>query len=130
MAQEEARQAPGQRFLKRLAALALCASVAACYQITGAAPQPPMSRAPTVTHTYIAVNWVEDVDAIAKACNGEMGAIIVGCAHVEFIEADTSVCTIWAPQPHDFNDLVRLVILGHEVFHCFGARHDVAGPPH
>jgi hypothetical protein len=97
-------------------ALAACA-----YQITGYTHQPELTQNATVNRTTITVHWTDDVDEISRLCGSDK--IYVGCADVVMVSPTTSRCTMWLPQPKDFNDEVRLKILGHEAWHCFGARH-------
>lgn len=40
-------------------------------------------------------------------------------------ESDTSVCEVVAPKPKNFADWKNLSLLGHEIWHCFGAKHVV-----
>jgi hypothetical protein len=108
----------------RQAALGLLGgmALAACaYQITGYTHQPDLVRNAVVNRTTITVNWTDDVDEISKICGSDR--IAVGCAKVLPVSPTMNLCTIWVPQPKDFNDEVRLAILGHEALHCFGADH-------
>jgi hypothetical protein len=36
---------------------------------------------------------------------------------------DVSICEIYAPRPENFDDSIALENLGHEAWHCLGARH-------
>jgi hypothetical protein len=108
----------------RQAALALLggmALVACAFQITGYTHQPDLTRNPEVNRTTITVHWTDDVEVIGRQCGRDK--IYVGCADVTRESPASNRCTIWVPQPKDFNDEVRLKILGHEALHCFGASH-------
>jgi hypothetical protein len=43
-----------------------------------------------------------------------------GCA---MLDDDGENCLIIAVEPDNFQDRERLAVLGHEAWHCFGARH-------
>lgn len=104
-------------------ALVLTLGLAACeYQVTGYPQQPAMTAAPLVTDTSLHIHWHSSVDEIAKVCPAKDGEILYGCATWN-LYGTMSVCDVQALMPKDFNDVVRLIILGHEVFHCLGAQH-------
>ena len=50
----------------------------------------------------------------------EGGPIIHGCAARN---PDGKSCVIYVVQPRNFQDDGRLAVLGHEFWHCLGARH-------
>lgn len=108
-------------------ALALaCLLLAACeYQVTGYDKQPPLTHDSDATYTFVAVKWVDGVDALRDKCVAVPNRIIEACAHVvrDGKFADTTSCTIYAIKPRDFNDQILLVTLGHEFWHCLGATH-------
>jgi hypothetical protein len=116
------------RRLVRTTALAAAAALQlllpACsvlsHQITGYPTQPAMTQPPVVQTTTVEVNWTADVDEIGKHCGQDK--IYYGCASYTPVLGH-GICTVWAPLPSSFNDLVRLAILGHEFLHCLGARH-------
>lgn len=79
----------------------------------------------TWTKTTIKVIWVNKSE-IDKVCSDlgtkdGGGAQYGGCARSSPLEVN--VCEVYAPQPENFNDDTALVNLGHEVWHCFGAKH-------
>lgn len=73
----------------------------------------------------IEVHWVSK-SKISDKCK-QLGAkpltnTYAGCARSK--PSDKSICEIYVVQPNGFNDDYRLEILGHEVYHCLGAKHD------
>ena len=68
------------------------------------------------------ISWT-GLNEINKHCPPkEEGTISVGCADFK-VTGLNSICTIWVEEPLDFNDQTRLAVLGHEFWHCAGARH-------
>lgn len=69
----------------------------------------------------ITVRWVpaDGIDAACKAAGADDGAQFAACA-----ASGKTRCTILAVQPRSFDDAAGLRTLGHEAWHCFGARHD------
>jgi hypothetical protein len=58
---------------------------------------------------------------VAAMCGGKPGQVSVhGCS---MQDAGTGRCLIFVVAPHDFQDVERLAVLGHELWHCQGARH-------
>ncbi len=68
----------------------------------------------------ITVRWTDarDVDAVCKAAGATDGERFEACA-----ASGATTCTIYAAQPRNFEDRAALQALGHEAWHCFGARH-------
>ncbi|HEY4530141.1 MAG TPA: hypothetical protein VIG97_07415 [Luteimonas sp.] len=68
----------------------------------------------------VTVEWVaaRDVDAVCKAAGAADGERFEACA-----ASGPTTCTIYAVQPRNFEDRAALQALGHEAWHCFGARH-------
>lgn len=100
-------------------ALALAATAACAFQITGYTEQPKTLSKATMDRTSVEIHWVKDVDALFEHCTQTPGIVIVACARREWW-----TCQVWAVQPDDFNDVAKLAILGHEIWHCLGAQHD------
>jgi hypothetical protein len=98
--------------------LALVA-LSACYTITEYPHQAAITREPYLDRVIVYVHW-ETMEQINKSCP-DIG-FIYACARLEIVGTE-AVCHIHAVRPKDFNDVVPLQILGHEVFHCFGASH-------
>lgn len=105
--------------------LPLLASVllTGCYSIT----KYPDLELPTITKSTtttvkVYVQWHESVDSITKACSDNKNILIYGCA-VSFTSKENSICIIHAMEPKNFSDAPKLAILGHEFWHCLGARH-------
>lgn len=75
------------------------------------------------TTVLVHIIWFKtfrEVDAACKALSNEPPSIgdemIVGCYYYPTL-------TIYAVEPHSFNDEQRLEILGHEFWHALGAQH-------
>lgn len=70
----------------------------------------------------IHIRWARDVRHAIQLC-AEAGPRIkkalASCAW-----GTSEGCNVVAVQPKDFYDIRALAILGHEVWHCFGATHD------
>lgn len=93
-----------------------------CYSITHYPEQQDTISKSTITHTEVRVIWHKSVDEINAACRFKTNRITYACASV-FIQNQRSICLIHTIEPNDFTDQVRLMILGHEFWHCLGARH-------
>lgn len=110
----------------RLPGTLLAAAVlllAACeHRVTEYPVQPKLIAAPSVKHVYVVVNWIELIDEIQDECKTH-GATWYGCSKPLQTGPDIGNCTLWVLMPKDFNDVVRLAILGHDFFECLGARH-------
>lgn len=75
----------------------------------------------------IEVNWVA-ANRISEKCkslgtsDGGPNAAYAGCARSK--PDNIEICEVYAVRPRDFDDRDRLMHFGHEVWHCFGAKHD------
>lgn len=87
-----------------------------CHSISQYPTQPPTTSKAIFDQVNLKVNWVTNIDVIAKAC--ESRNTTYGCA-----VKNGSSCVIYVVEPIDFNDVPKLAMLGHEVWHCLGARH-------
>jgi hypothetical protein len=56
-----------------------------------------------------------------RLCKAPPGAVYNGCSG---IHKEDQVSYVIVVRPRDFNDRARLCVLGHEVMHILGARHD------
>ena len=78
----------------------------------------------------IEVNWLPSVEAVSRKCL-ELGTNdgpneggekkYDGCARSK--PSNEKICEVYVVEPSNFDDEVRLEKFGHEVWHCFGARH-------
>lgn len=93
-----------------------------CYSITHYPEQQHTISKSTITHTEVKVIWHKDVDEMPKECKRFSNATLYGCAMV-FKNEKKSVCILHAIEPNNFNDTAKLAVLGHEFWHCLGARH-------
>lgn len=75
-----------------------------------------------VNQSNISVVWHNSVDSINHSC-GNKNFTLYGCALPNFNNVSNS-CTIHVIEPKNFNDVALLAVLGHEVWHCFGAKHN------
>ena len=68
----------------------------------------------------VTVEWQapDEVDATCKAAGATDGEHFEACA-----ASGATACTIYAVEPRSFSDHTALKALGHEAWHCFGARH-------
>lgn len=86
---------------------------------SGATTAPLLQRA-TVRTTTITVTWARDLRHATMLCEDRgLQHSAAGCAW-----GTTEDCRIVVVQPKDFDDHSRLGVLGHEVWHCLGARHE------
>lgn len=95
------------------------------YQVTAYPDQPELTAGidNSISEVLLRVTWHNDVDSVDKACQlNKKNFVTYGCAKW-VISGGISYCVVQALPPKDFNDQVRLKVLGHEVFHCFGAKH-------
>jgi hypothetical protein len=79
--------------------------------------QPPLVSGPSIDEVLVRVHWLTP-EEMANEYPGQ-------AANVATFTGDDSKphAVIRAVQPKDFNDIPRLVSLGHELFHAFGATH-------
>lgn len=75
--------------------------------------------------TTIEVHWknsteINDICRTLGANDGS-GGNFRACARSK--PENLAICEIYATQPSNFDDEETLSILGHEVWHCLGARH-------
>ena len=97
----------------------LCLLLSGCYTITEyPSPQPPLTVKSSIPEVTVKVNWVQSVDQISQAC-GANNRLLYGCAY----SYPGNRCEIYVIEPRDFNDIALLAMLGHEFWHCLGARH-------
>jgi hypothetical protein len=71
----------------------------------------------------VAISWkLGSPEWVAIMCRplGTAASITHGCA---MLDDDGENCLIIAVEPENFQDRERLAVLGHEAWHCFGARH-------
>lgn len=95
--------------------------LAACeHQVTDYPPQPALTVGPYTHSSAVTVFWHSGVDGIATACGAKPGFTFYECSRPDMTAGS---CVIHALQPADFNDQVRLALLGHELMHCLGAQH-------
>lgn len=73
--------------------------------------------------TTVEVHWLrkQDVGAKCKAL-GLPDTKFNGCARSK--PDNIQVCEVYLTQPTSFDDAINLEVLGHEVWHCFGAVHN------
>lgn len=98
------------------------------YQVTGYPPQPkqtaPVDKA--IKTSVINVEWHDGVDSVSKACEMTRD-IAYGCVkNVRVIDGRTTICDLHVMDAKDFDDAIKLVLIGHEVRHCFLAHHEAA----
>lgn len=90
------------------------------FAFIGCAHQEPLSKS-TRTESRITIEWMDTRHAVEQRCKAE-GApaemTLYGCA---VQEGDR--CTIILNEPEHWRDNMALTRLGHEVWHCLGAKH-------
>jgi len=99
------------------ALLALALVLASC---DGSGPTTAATSKADRNDIAITVKWVpaNKIDGACKAAGTKDGQHFNGCA-----ASGAKACTIYAVQPRSFADETGLKALGHEAWHCFGARH-------
>lgn len=70
----------------------------------------------------ISMFWQRNTEEVTKKCNS-LGLTYSanGCARSN--PTNINICEVYVVEPANFDDKTRLAILGHEVWHCFGAKH-------
>jgi hypothetical protein len=84
-------------------------------------------RDPIYSNAFVEFYWTPK-DEIHEAClkwgaktiSGQEGSFS-GCARTR--PGNNDICEIIMAKPLSFNDYLALSILGHEVYHCLGAKH-------
>lgn len=83
-------------------------------------------RASIYNTADIEVAWADPIE-VDKKCRKwaphlrNESMLLGGCARSK--PGDTDTCQIIVAEPRSFEDHLRLNLLGHEVWHCFGATH-------
>lgn len=75
------------------------------------------------TTTAIAVTWLPqaEVNDVCRKLGVAGSDLLGGCARSR--PGDPAVCEVYATEPKNFGDSKALQVLGHEAWHCLGARH-------
>ena len=77
----------------------------------------------------IQMHWLPSMAAVNEKClslgtkDGPDSAVKAYGACARSKPDDISICEIYAKEPDSFDDEKQLTNLGHEMWHCFGARH-------
>ena len=108
--------------------LLLVLLLAGCeYKVTDYPPQPkqtaPVNKA--IKTAVVNIEWHDGVDSVSKAC-GVSRDIAYGCVKDVKVVMNTSFCEMHVMDARDFDDAIRLVLIGHELRHCFLAQHETA----
>lgn len=74
----------------------------------------------TIELHWVAKNDISDVCTRLGAKDSRSG-LYNGCARSK--PSDLSICEIYVTQPNSFDDTVAIAALGHETWHCLGAKH-------
>jgi hypothetical protein len=107
-------------------ALVSAALLGGCATIAEYPEQPPLTTGGSVEISRISIHVVTDLDELQKKClNRSMNYIVYACAYpgLGYPDPKKSVCTIFAFMPENREDAVKVALLGHEAWHCFGAAH-------
>lgn len=106
--------------------LLLALLLAGCaHTITAYPEQPKQTHAvEAVDIVTLRLRWITDIESLQERCNSSgRNMIVYACAEVVKTNEGT-LCWIYAMPPKDFNDTTRLALLGHELAHCYMARHE------
>jgi hypothetical protein len=77
-------------------------------------------RKATVNETRVTVTWAKNNADATRICEYKgLSHRANGCAF-----GDVGNCHIVAIQPDNFLDKQALEVMGHELWHCLGAKHD------
>ena len=68
----------------------------------------------------MSIRFVESVDEVSRLCR-QRNTYAWGCAYVRSEPYDS--CRVVMLRPRGFEDADAMVTLGHEVYHCMGAKH-------
>lgn len=83
--------------------------------------RPMVSRG--ATQGEVTIIWrMGDAEYVNRMCNWRphLGGMTHGCA---ILDEKAGRCAMFVQQPRDFQDMERLALLAHEVWHCMGAKH-------
>ncbi len=78
-------------------------------------------RIATIEVIWVPANKISEKCKSLGTVSGGPGGEYAGCARSK--PSNIRVCEVYAVRPKDFDDKNRLMHLGHEVWHCFGATH-------
>jgi hypothetical protein len=108
-----------------IAAAALCAAACASVDDSFSYARDVGSQELTRSgddHGEVTIVWrFGPPDWVTRMCRAEPKQKgVFGCS---MRDAGSTRCLVIAVEPHDFKDFDRLAVLGHEAWHCMGARH-------
>lgn len=88
----------------------------------------PTVQRGAVKHVQLHIHWVKTVDELATApCHSRIrGKTTYECAMwvVNPDAPDTGSCDLYTLEPADFNDKLRLALMGHGLWHCLDSIHN------
>jgi hypothetical protein len=116
----------GRGNLASIAFAAIASLLGGCYTLAEYPEQPPITTGGSVERSRVRFNAVGGLDELQSKCmNRDPGFLTYACAYpyVEQATPKRSICTIFALAPEDSRDTAKLAVLGHELWHCFGAAH-------
>jgi hypothetical protein len=109
--------------------ISLALSLSACQPSSPTGVVYNMTSKSTWNTKTIEMHWmnekqVNDTCIQYGTTSGGTGAGIgyEACARTK--PSDPSICEIYAVQPSNFEDTKNLSTIGHELWHCMGAKHD------
>lgn len=110
--------------MKAIITIFAAALLAACQP----APEPQIKtytefHPATKERMTIQVVWIDEPSKYCALRNGTppVNHKYLGCSA---IVGGGKVCEVVMARPQDFNDELQLEVLGHELMHCLGARHE------
>lgn len=118
--------------MKRTAIVSLV-FVAAAALLIGACDRVPTTYTewtpPETTDVQVKVEIVllNSQEELNNVCGWVMGfdGPFLGCAEKYRLRGEEMFsCTVYGFAPKDFNDAQPLTVLGHELLHCYGAKHE------
>ena len=107
-------------------AAAISLTLGGCHTLSHYPDQPPIISGGSVEKSQVRFHVVGDLDELqAKCMNRNPNFIYYACAYpyIDPVNPKKSVCTVFVMPPKGADDSTMIAILGHEVWHCFGARH-------
>lgn len=94
----------------------------ACHQVTDNPPSPRTTVNCDLDRVVIHAKWHDTVDTMPTC--GNPASTVYGCTHVMYLGDGERHAYLDLLKPKDFNDAAKIGIMGHELCHALGGKHE------